>query len=211
MRAIAPSQADCMPRWHELLLDLLASAGDAAVGFAPMGLVLLFLWLVDRAAGRLPLSGAVALLFATAAGAALGLGALLLSPVGLHLTPASVLTAGAWWDVPGAELGQRFHMAFAGLRPMLTTPVDALPPLPAACAVVALLMAAAGGAAAVGGVRLAHLPAIPLVGAAVTAWACAAMLVIIAACVLAWTLSLLNFWMLGLALLAWQYLRHGRL
>jgi hypothetical protein len=108
-------------------------------------------------------------------------------------------------------LGERIRLAFTGLAPMLTTPLVALPSIPAACAAIALSMATVSCAAALGGMRFARMPALPLLTAAITAGACAAMLAVVTACVLAWSVSMLNFWLLGIATVGWQYWRHGRL
>jgi hypothetical protein len=199
-----------MPPWQAALAQALASVGDVALGLSPAVPVLLFLWLVDRAARRLPLAGKAALLLAATGGAAVGLGAVLLSPVGPYLTPGAVLRAGAWWDVTGATLvGERLRLGFAGLGPMLTTPVDALPPGAAGFAALALVAAAVCAAATLGGMRLARLPALPLLGATMSAAAAGAVLGIVAVLVLVWTLSLLNFWLIALATIAWQLRRHS--
>lgn len=201
-----------MPPWQEELFEALHVLGDTALGLVPALPVLGFLWLVLRLTQRLPISGAAALLLAAGGGASIGLGAVLLSPVGPHLTAAQVLTAGTWWDVAGATLvTERIRLGFQGLATMLTAPLAALPPGPVACASAALSMATIGGAAALVGLRSGRLPALPLIGASVTIGAGAAAAAIAAICVIAWTLSLLNFWTFAVALAVWQFRRHGAL
>jgi hypothetical protein len=201
-----------MPRWQEDLLQALFALGDTALGLAPALPVLGFLWLLQRASQRLPVAGAAALLMAAAGGAAVGLGATLLSPLGPYLTPGQVLAAGTWWDVPGATLAtERIGLGFHGLGAMMGAPLAALPPAAAACASAALSLATICSAAALVALRSGRLPALPLIGASVTVGAGAVVASIAAVCVIAWTLSLLNFWAFGIALAVWQYRRHGTL